>query len=453
VWSGRNLSIGGRVTLINSVLSSLPLYFFSFFKAPVCVLKEMVSIQRSFLWGGGVENKKMCWVSWDRICQPKKRGGLGIKNLAIFNSSLLCKWKWRGLSDRTAPWYDLLRFRYGSLVANFLYGEGRHGLKRASIWWRDVWSLGSDDEGGWFCNYISSILGDGSDVGFWKEKWVGTVPLRESFPDLFIKSAHQDCSISAMGEWVSHDWRWNFVWSSGLTDIEKASADELFLLLEQLRPRRDISDRRKWIPHVTGLFSVNSTYISLLNRLELEALHSNTTLALNKLWRTNVPSKVGVFGWRLMLDKLPTKDALFTKGIITSHFDRCCVFCSIDVEDTLHVFLNCHMISQVWDCIFKWMGVHVFSSPSVTEHFIAFGGLLSGKKAKKFRYIIWMATTWCIWRTRNNILFRGAPINILSLVNQIVYIAWLWFIGRLGSTVDFSFTDWCNNPLDCFSRL
>jgi hypothetical protein len=33
-WTGRTLSIGGRVTLINSVLSSLPLYFFSFFKAP-----------------------------------------------------------------------------------------------------------------------------------------------------------------------------------------------------------------------------------------------------------------------------------------------------------------------------------------------------------------------------------------------------------------------------------
>jgi hypothetical protein len=33
VWNGRNLSIGGRVTLINSVLSSLPLYFFLFFQS------------------------------------------------------------------------------------------------------------------------------------------------------------------------------------------------------------------------------------------------------------------------------------------------------------------------------------------------------------------------------------------------------------------------------------
>jgi hypothetical protein len=40
-WNDRLLSIGARVTLINSVLSSLPLYFFSFFNVPTCVLKEL----------------------------------------------------------------------------------------------------------------------------------------------------------------------------------------------------------------------------------------------------------------------------------------------------------------------------------------------------------------------------------------------------------------------------
>jgi hypothetical protein len=48
-WSSRHLSYGGRVTLINSVLSSLPLYFFSFFKAPRCIINQLVKIQRKFL--------------------------------------------------------------------------------------------------------------------------------------------------------------------------------------------------------------------------------------------------------------------------------------------------------------------------------------------------------------------------------------------------------------------
>jgi hypothetical protein len=203
------------------------------------------------------------------------------------------------------------------------------------------------------------------------------------------------------------------------------SADELFLLLEHLRPSRDISDRRKWIPHTTGLFSVKSTYISLLNRLEMDALDSNTTLALKKLWSTNVPSKASVFGWRMMLDKLPTKEALFNKGIITSNFERCCVFCSIEEEDIQHVFFKCHMINQVWDYIFKWMGVNFLVFTSVLDHLLSFGGIIKGKNTKRLRYIIWLATTWCIWRTRNNILFRGDYVNVTFLVNQILYIVWL----------------------------
>jgi hypothetical protein len=166
IWNGRILSIGGRVTLINSVLSSLPLYYFSFFKAPSCVLKELVTIQRNFLWGGREGERKMCWVSWERICQPKKLGGLGIKSLEIFNSSLLCKWKWRCLSDVEATWHIMLNYRYGSFVDNFLYGEGKEKLKNSSIWWRDLWSLGGENDGGWFGSNISSILGDGREIGF-----------------------------------------------------------------------------------------------------------------------------------------------------------------------------------------------------------------------------------------------------------------------------------------------
>lgn len=34
VWKKRHLSLGGRITFINSVLNNLPIYFLSFFKAP-----------------------------------------------------------------------------------------------------------------------------------------------------------------------------------------------------------------------------------------------------------------------------------------------------------------------------------------------------------------------------------------------------------------------------------
>lgn len=62
-WRSRQLSIGGRITLINSVLPSLTLYYFSFFKAPKNVIKEMTAIQRNFLWGESGSGRKTAWVS------------------------------------------------------------------------------------------------------------------------------------------------------------------------------------------------------------------------------------------------------------------------------------------------------------------------------------------------------------------------------------------------------
>ncbi|XP_071728542.1 uncharacterized protein [Rutidosis leptorrhynchoides] len=40
-WRARSISFGGRLTLVKSVLNSLPLYYFSLFRAPPCVIKKL----------------------------------------------------------------------------------------------------------------------------------------------------------------------------------------------------------------------------------------------------------------------------------------------------------------------------------------------------------------------------------------------------------------------------
>jgi hypothetical protein len=58
VWQGRYLSLGGRLTLINSSLSNIPLYMLSLYLAPSSVLKKMDIFRRRLLWYGG-HNKKI----------------------------------------------------------------------------------------------------------------------------------------------------------------------------------------------------------------------------------------------------------------------------------------------------------------------------------------------------------------------------------------------------------
>jgi hypothetical protein len=57
-WKGKHLSIGGRLTLINSVLSSLPMYMMSFFSIPKGVIKTLDYFRLRFFWQG-MKTKKI----------------------------------------------------------------------------------------------------------------------------------------------------------------------------------------------------------------------------------------------------------------------------------------------------------------------------------------------------------------------------------------------------------
>lgn len=54
----KSVSLGGRFVLLNFVLSSIPLFFFSFYRALKVMVQEIIKIQWPFLWVGE-ENKRI----------------------------------------------------------------------------------------------------------------------------------------------------------------------------------------------------------------------------------------------------------------------------------------------------------------------------------------------------------------------------------------------------------
>lgn len=68
-WKARQLSLGGRLTLMNSVLSAIPTYWMHIFRLPSYVVKEIDRIRRDFLWTGlDIDNPKCRLVGWKNIC-------------------------------------------------------------------------------------------------------------------------------------------------------------------------------------------------------------------------------------------------------------------------------------------------------------------------------------------------------------------------------------------------
>ncbi|GKD01530.1 RNA-directed DNA polymerase, eukaryota, reverse transcriptase zinc-binding domain protein, partial [Tanacetum coccineum] len=60
-WKATNLSYGGRLTLIKSVLGALGVYFFSLFKAPKGVVSYLEKLRRNLFWGGTLNSNKSAY--------------------------------------------------------------------------------------------------------------------------------------------------------------------------------------------------------------------------------------------------------------------------------------------------------------------------------------------------------------------------------------------------------
>lgn len=96
---------------LNLVLNSILLFYFSFYKAPKIVIHEIIKIQRTFLWKGDKNKRKINQVSWSLGCKPKINGGLENKQCKLFNAALLSKWAWTILIDHNSVWSSILSYK------------------------------------------------------------------------------------------------------------------------------------------------------------------------------------------------------------------------------------------------------------------------------------------------------------------------------------------------------
>ena len=45
----------------------------------------------NFWWGQKEKERKIAWVSWEKLCATKTEGGMGFRDLKAFNLALLAK--------------------------------------------------------------------------------------------------------------------------------------------------------------------------------------------------------------------------------------------------------------------------------------------------------------------------------------------------------------------------
>lgn len=171
-WKCNQLSHGGRSILINSSLSSIPVYSMGFYWLHEGTHKRFDTGRGRFFWEGVGNKKKYHMIKWETLAVPKEFGGLGFIDTRIMNTVLLAKWIFK--LDRGENSMALVVLRKKYLRGRSFCQTNQRG---ASQFWQ---GLGKARE--WYERGTRWKLGNGKRIRFWHDVWLGTCPLNLRFP-------------------------------------------------------------------------------------------------------------------------------------------------------------------------------------------------------------------------------------------------------------------------------
>ncbi|XP_078169794.1 uncharacterized protein LOC144564134 [Carex rostrata] len=381
-WAATNLSIAGRLTLLNAVLSALPTYFMSCLKLPVWVIKDIDKIRRHFLWHGVTQQKKkLNLANWKMICKPKQLGGLGIMELFVFNDAMLAKWYWQWANPERRLWKTIFNQTNQTLCpvpkSHFF-----------NITLKNVYSFMDVS--------MLRIVGRGDTILFWSHNW-GAGVLKGEFQILYTYAIDQNLSVAQVLN-VRH-----------IRELFKEvpsqeAAEQLTQLYEKLSQQPILLNnepdeaRWKWTPEAQ--FSVKSYYQAFK--------HAPTRISeASKVWKIKAPPRMQVFSWLMVLNKVLTIDNLNKRG--WSIVNRC-TMCKLQLESVRHLFEECIVTKEIYQQLSLIMGMNMPTQQ-------ARKALLGNELNKKEKSLLLIAQ-FVIWRERCTRTFTDKSNEVQILVHQ-----------------------------------
>nr|GEU42904.1 retrotransposon protein, putative, Ty1-copia subclass [Tanacetum cinerariifolium] len=204
-WKACMISVGGRLTLIKSVLSSLATYFMSLYKVPTYICSKLESMRNNFFIGGDTGVEKMTWVSWNKCLASKKLGGIGVGSIFGLNA---------------------IHGHNGGIHA-----DPRHSSSHGT--WCGILSMVNSlkSKGIDLLSLCTRKLGNGSSIRFWDDAWCGNRPLKVLFPRVHLLDIDKGCQV--VDQISSNDWN-SFLRRPAEGGIEAAQLSSLQNLIKDV---------------------------------------------------------------------------------------------------------------------------------------------------------------------------------------------------------------------------
>lgn len=215
----------------------------------------------------------------------------------------------------------------------------------------------------------------------------------------------------------------------------------LISLLNRFVPKLGVRNSWKWSSSSSGRYITKEAYDYLMARHEEVNIPDDLESGFRMIWNKLAPLKVVGHAWRLLWNRLPTKDNLVRRKILQQHDDTRCVFCSSKEENARHVFFECSISYSVWMEIMKWFNITTALDSSVASNLSSFAQNFRGKRGKLIATCLWLGVVWLLWKWRNDTIFRNLEFSNIKFIEEIKTSTWSWLFTKDKATSRFSFSD------------
>jgi hypothetical protein len=106
------MSRAGKEVFLKAVIQAISTYVMSCFLLPRATCSSMRKSIADFWWGIEEGRRKMHWRSWVWLSTPKGLGGMGFRDLVLFNKAMLGRQCWRLLTEPDSLCARVLKGRY-----------------------------------------------------------------------------------------------------------------------------------------------------------------------------------------------------------------------------------------------------------------------------------------------------------------------------------------------------